>query len=267
MKKNNIIFKILAFYHILLFLNCQKVGSIPLLHPTDEDGRYIYSKKLKNNPLHKREVFLTFDDGPSRNNTPKIVQILKSNDIKGTFFIVGRNAEQNPDVIRLLHDSGMCIIAHSHTHNYSIYKDTNKYLADLDKCNEVIRNITNREPLPFTRLPGGSDNTVGSRAEMEKIRKAIIDKEISYIDWNVTSTDAAEVTVAMSQIKESVISKCKYTNFAVILMHDSAVKTTTVEALPYIIKYLKEQGYVFRTFNDITVNEYNEMVKRRIINK
>jgi peptidoglycan-N-acetylglucosamine deacetylase len=266
-KSKIIIYKIIILYMFIFTLGFQKVNSIPYIFPMDEEGQYIYSKKIKDKPLYKKEVFLTFDDGPSRNNTPQILKILKEHYVKGTFFIVGKNAEQNPDIVRSLHESGMSIIAHSHSHDYNIYKNTNSYLADLYKCNEVIKEITNEAPLPFTRLPGGSDNRMGNSGAMEKIRKVLKEKELSYVDWNVSSSDAAEATVAMSLIKENVISQCKYTSFAVILMHDSAVKTTTVEALPYIIRYLKNEKYVFRTFSDITNREYEEMVKRGIINR
>lgn len=267
MKRNSVILKVIFFLIFLLASRCQKAESIPYLFPTDDEGKYIYSKRLQDEQLYKKSVFLTFDDGPSRKNTPKILQILKNNNVKGTFFVVGKNAEQNPDIVRMMNDNGMSIIAHSHTHDYNIYKDTGTYLSDLLKCNEVIKLITNKEPLPFTRLPGGSNTEMGRKEQIKKIRTALKEKEVSYIDWNVSSADATAATVAMPLIKENVISQCKNTNFAVVLMHDSESKTTTVEALPYIIRYLKENGYVFRTFNDITIKEYNEMVKRGIINR
>lgn len=240
---------------------------MPYIIPVDDEGQRTYSKKINGKPLYKREVFLTFDDGPSRNNTPQILNILKANGVKGTFFLIGKNAEQNPDIVKSLHDSGMTIIAHSHTHDYKIYKDIKIYFSDLDRCNQVIKSITNEEPLPFTRFPGGSGNRMGFSEEMKKIKKTLKDKELSYVDWNVSSSDAAGATVAVSIIKDNVISRIKYTNFAVVLMHDSSAKTTTVEALPHIIKYLKEKKYIFRTFKDITTNEYEEMVRRGIINR
>jgi peptidoglycan-N-acetylglucosamine deacetylase len=267
MKSYVTVSKVLIFCSFYLLLIFQETKSIPYIIPIDDEGQKTYSRTVKDIPLYAKEVFLTFDDGPSRNNTPKILEILKENCVKGTFFVVGKNAEQNPDIIKDLHDNGMSIVAHSHTHDYSIYRDANAYMMDLNKCNEVIQSIINDEPLPFIRLPGGSDNRMGSFREMKKIRMSLREKELSYVDWNVSSADAARVTVAMSTIKENVISQCKSLNFAVVLMHDSSVKTTTVEALPHIIKYLKDQGYVFRTFKDITAREYDEMVRRRIINR
>lgn len=267
MKSYNTLCKLVIFCSIFASLNIHKTNSMPYITPTDEEGQKTYSKKDNSKPLYRREVFLTFDDGPSRNNTPKIIDILKDNDVKGTFFVIGKNAEQNPDIVKSLHYNGMSIIAHSHTHDYKIYKDINIYLMDLYKCNEVIKSITSEEPLPFIRFPGGSGNRLGYSSEMKRIRKILRDKEVNYVDWNVSSSDAASATVDVSIIKDKVISQCKHTNFAVVLMHDSSSKTTTVEALPYIIKHLKEEGYIFRTFKDITDKEYEEMTRRGIINR
>lgn len=267
MKSYSTFCKVLIFCSFCFLLSLKETKCIPYITPIDDEGQKNYFRVIKDIPLHGKEVFLTFDDGPSRNNTPKILEILKKNNVKGTFFVVGKNAEQNPDIIKALYDNGMSIVAHSHTHDYSIYRDANTYMMDLNKCNEVIRTIINDEPLPFIRFPGGSSNRMGSTMEMKKIRMSLREKELSYVDWNVSSADAARPTVAMSIIKENVISQCRNLDFAVVLMHDSSVKTTTVEALPHIINYLKDQGYVFRTFKDITAKEYDEMVRRGIVNR
>jgi peptidoglycan/xylan/chitin deacetylase (PgdA/CDA1 family) len=242
-------------------------ATIPFNQPVDDEIKYGYYKKNKEIPLKQKEVFLTFDDGPSRNNTLKILEILNKNNVKATFFVIGKKAEENPNIIRALDDSGMCITAHTHTHNYSIYNNIDTYMKDLEDCNEVIKRLTNKEPIPFIRFPGGSDNRVSNLEVMKGIRNRVKDKSIRYVDWNVSSTDASAATVAMSQIRDNVISQVKNTSFAVVLMHDAPSKTTTVEALPEVIRFLKDQGYVFRTFNNITIAEEREMIKRGIINR
>jgi peptidoglycan-N-acetylglucosamine deacetylase len=242
-------------------------SKIELAEAPEEDSTKGYYPKSPDRGPHRKTVFLTFDDGPSRNNTPKILEILKANDVKATFFIVGRSGEENPDIIREMHQSGMSIVAHSHTHDYSIYRNLNAYMLDLNRCNELIRSITEEEPLPFLRFPGGSGNRIGNSASMRKIRNSVKERNLKYIDWNVSSADAAAETVAMSQIRDNVIKQCNNTNFAVVLMHDAPTKKTTVEALPHIIKYLKEHGYIFRTFKDVTEGEIEEMIKRGIINR
>jgi peptidoglycan-N-acetylglucosamine deacetylase len=237
------------------------------VRPVDDEGGGAYVRRIRNRPLYSKEVFLTFDDGPSKVNTPKIINILQNHGVKATFFIVGSKAEENPDILRQLDQTGMSIVSHSYTHEYSIYESVKSYFEDLNACNNTIRTILNKDPLPFIRFPGGSNNKLSGVDNMKRIRRAVKGREIKYVDWNVSSADAAAATVATSAIRNNVISQCKNTNFAVVLMHDSNTKVTTVEALSGIIEYLKNEGFVFRTFDDITPAEEKEMINRGIINR
>ncbi|MBP1863066.1 peptidoglycan/xylan/chitin deacetylase (PgdA/CDA1 family) [Clostridium tetanomorphum] len=213
-------------------------------------------------------AFLTFDDGPSPNNTRKILKILKENDVKATFFIVGTKGEANPQILRELSNNGMCILPHSYSHSYKdIYSSSNSYFNDLNKCIDVIKRITGTAPLPYTRLPGGSDNLVSNPENLRTIRNKLNAKGIDYVDWNVSSGDASEETVTTSTIKNNVFNQCKNNNFSVILMHDTYYKNTTVEALPYTIKHLKEQGFEFRTFENLSAWERGTMINMGIINR
>lgn len=220
-----------------------------------------------NRPILNREAFLTFDDGPSRNNTIKILSILKNNSIKATFFIVGKQALENPDIIKQLDKEGMCIAAHSQCHEYSIYKSEDSFMKDLNECFSVLKNIMDKEPIKIIRFPGGSHNKLSRTNEMIKIKKLVLDNGINYVDWNVSSADAAAAKVPSEKIKENVIKQCKKINLAIILMHDAGCKTTTAEALPEVIDSLKKSGFEFRTFNDLSVEEKNEMIKKGILDK
>ncbi|MDP4177861.1 MAG: polysaccharide deacetylase family protein [Bacillota bacterium] len=221
---------------------------------------------VKDGPLYPKEVFLTFDDGPSA-NTDKILKILKDNNVKATFFVVGQNAQNYADFLKQEYNDGMCIIAHSYTHKYSIYQSIDTYMADLDECNDVIKKITGADTLPFTRFPGGSDNKVSNSDTMSNIRKAVNARKIDYVDWNVVSGDAESALVPAETLKNNLFSQLADVNFAVILMHDAPNKTTTVDSLPALIDYLKKQGYVFRTFSELTPTEKSTMIKKRIMNR
>lgn len=213
-----------------------------------------------------KEVFLTFDDGPSP-NTLKILKILNDNNVKATFFILGSNAERTPDIVRAEYSSGMTLLNHSYSHNYSMYKSVEGCMADFDKSRSVLRDITGVEPLNFIRFPGGSDNRVSNSNTMRTIRDTFAGKGMDYVDWNVSSEDATAAKVPADKIRNSTINQLSHKSFAVILMHDAAGKTTTVDALPAIIDYLKKQGFTFRTFKDLTSSEYADMVKGRVIDR
>ena len=229
----------------------------------EEEKSYIGKRKA----MYPKEVFLTFDDGPSSNNTLAILKILKNSNVKATFFVVGSNVQQYPQIIKELADNGMCIMPHSYTHDYNIYKSAASYFQDLEACSSAIEKVTGVKGKMYTRLPGGSDNQVSSKVQMEKIRNTLKEKYIYYIDWNVSSADAASERVPMERIKQNVITQCKGKKLAVVLMHDSYPKTTSAEALPYIIKYLKSEGYEFRTFDDVTPVEERFMIKEGIVNR
>lgn len=235
--------------------------------PADEEKNVGKINRRDFKGKYDKEVYLTFDDGPSRQNTVNIMDILLKNGVKASFFIVGNAAERNKEIIQKLDQNDMCILPHSHTHDYSIYKNTDAYFEDLYKNIAVIENLTGRGIAPFMRMPGGSTNTIANKVNAAVIKNGIKRKGLRYVDWNVSSTDASAVTVDSNIIKSAVISKCKNLKFAVVLMHDAPTKTTTVQALPEIIKFFKENGYEFRTFKDITPEEEEEMVRRKIINR
>jgi peptidoglycan/xylan/chitin deacetylase (PgdA/CDA1 family) len=231
----------------------------------DEDNNYI--RKKYDRKLSPREVFLTFDDGPSPVNTRKILEILKKYDVKATFFVIGKYAEQHPDIVKKLKQEGMCIAPHTYSHDYKIYRSEDAYFDDYEACSKVIMKLTGRETIPYLRLPGGSAVQVSNKDMLKKIKTKLNNNNIKYVDWNVSSADAAMETVPTSLIKNNVISQCRGKKFVVILMHDSNTKTTTVEALPEVIEYLKSNGYAFKTFDDVTISEERQMNRLQIINR
>jgi peptidoglycan/xylan/chitin deacetylase (PgdA/CDA1 family) len=237
------------------------------IFPADDEKTIAHSHKRNNLPLYPKEVYLTFDDGPTKKNTTAILDILRESDVKASFFVIGDLAEKNKDIIKRMKDSGMSILPHSYSHDYAIYRSKDKYFSDLKSCIEVIEGVTGEAVPAFIRMPGGSDNAIGREEELRKIRKTLKDRAIRYVDWNVSSLDASANTVDTNVIVNSVINRCKNKNLAVVLMHDANTKTTTVEALPDIIRFLKKNGFVFRTFDDVTEEEEIEMIKRRIIYK
>lgn len=219
----------------------------------------------KNN---EKIVFLTFDDGPSENNTSRILNILNKHNVKASFFVVGNKVDSYPNIVRKLKNSGMCILSHSYSHNYkTIYKDVDSFFYDLNKCNEAIEKVTGEKTKSYVRLPGGSDNLVCNGKVLADIRNKLISNGIDYVDWNVCSGDAMSRTVDARILKKNVMNQCSMNDFAVVLMHDGYYKTTTVDALNDTIEYLKENNFKFRTFDDLTIEEREKMIQLRVINR
>ena len=248
------------------------VAKLAIDKPTSDSKSKEASNETKNTesqdrPLYSKEVFLTIDDGPSYNNTPKILKTLEDNDVKATFFMIGKSAEELPGIVTMVNNAGMCIGNHSYSHDYKCYKDVETCLDDFNRSNDILERITNKKLKNFIRFPGGSDNQVSNSITMSNIRSTVVEKGFYYIDWNASFGDADSRSVTSQQIISNVMNQCRNNNFIVILMHDAPAKKSTAEALPEVIKYLKENGFVFRTFDDITPTEKNEMIKLRIINR
>jgi peptidoglycan/xylan/chitin deacetylase (PgdA/CDA1 family) len=256
---------------IFMFLNC---GFYTQAFAYKETARQLSSILVQDDSISRasqktaaaKKIFLTFDDGPSQ-NTLKILEILKENKVTATFFIIGKKAEENPEIIKKLHESGMCIASHSYSHDYKIYKSRDSYFEDLFKCDEIIHKLTGQFSVPVIRFPAGSYNSLYGKDKMTDIKNQLKIRGINYVDWNVSSADTASVSVPKDIIKGNIVNQCKLWRVSIALMHDAAEKNTTVEALPEIIASLKEKGYEFKTFNDMSPGEKQEMIKLNIMNR
>ena len=210
-------------------------------------------KDLMNNIYHSQEktVYLTFDDGPSKSVTPLILDLLKQENIKATFFVLGTRAKSNPEVLKREYLEGHYIANHGYSHIYGdIYSSPQAVLDEYNKTRDIVKEIlgTDYDGHLF-RFPGGS--TGGKYKDIKAEAKTLLsDNNVAYIDWNSLSSDAAG-----AKTKEAIIQNTIDTvgnkNSVVILMHDAGDKILTYEALPEIIKYLKEQGYSFKNFYSV----------------
>lgn len=195
---------------------------------------------------NEKVVYLTFDDGPDSINTPIVLDILKENKIAATFFLVGKQAEQNPDILKRIYQEGHAIGNHTYDHIYNnLYRSPSTYMEQLHHTDEIIKNTLGCRPR-ISRAPGGS---VGS------FTKGYWDllKSEGYIEvgWNISSGDASQATSSQifSNIKRQIDSNKHLWSHAIVLMHDGRGHTETLKALPDIIRYFKEIGFEFRVIN------------------
>ncbi|WP_026477440.1 polysaccharide deacetylase family protein [Alkaliphilus transvaalensis] len=193
-------------------------------------------------------AYLTFDDGPSPKITPQILDILKDYDIKATFFVIGDLAEKYPDILLRIHSEGHLIANHTYSHNYKhIYSHPKKLIAELEKTDELFTSILGSQykRSSFMRFPGGSFGE-----KLKPFRQAVTAAGYINIDWNVVNGDAEGNNVSpekqLKRLQETLQNKRE----AVILMHDSNTKQTTVDALPDLIEYIMSQGYVFEILDE-----------------
>jgi peptidoglycan/xylan/chitin deacetylase (PgdA/CDA1 family) len=205
------------------------------------------AKETKSEP---GTVYLTFDDGPS-GRTAEILDILKEEDVKATFFIIGKEGNKEKDLLKRIVQEGHTLGIHTYSHVYeSIYESVESYLEDFSKTYHLIYETTGVRPEVF-RFPGGSINTYNARF-YEEIIAEMTRRGFTYYDWNASSGDAVAGATA-STVLSNTMQSSEGKERIILLMHDSIGKSYTVAALPKIIEYYRAQGFTFeRITNDVT---------------
>ena len=192
----------------------------------------------------KKVAFLTFDDGPSANNTPQILSILKKNKINATFFVIGNLAQENSNLVKREYLDGNTIGNHTYSHVYNhVYSSTQAFEEEIRRSENILKSILGDSyKTKLIRFPGGS---FGSK--LKPFRDVIFKDGYHYVDWNALDGDAEGTNIPADKLflrlKETVGTQ----THVVILMHDAPAKNTTVQILPQIIQYLRSKGYSFST--------------------
>ena len=202
----------------------------------DAQGEAAEEAELTGEQLYPdyRKIYLTFDDGPS-SNTEAILEILDRYGIKATFFVVGKTDEHSQEMYRRILEEGHTLGMHSYSHRYGeIYASSEAFTEDLDKIQSYLYEMTG-ETSCFYRFPGGSSNALSS-TDVQELIDVLDERGIIYFDWNVVNGDAGSVKLSAAQLADNVTNNMERYRTAIVLMHDAAGKTTTVEALPMIIE-------------------------------
>ena len=228
-----------------------------------EGKKYTYDANIVAEKLSKYDysnngekiVFLTFDDGPSTTNTPKVLDIHKKEGVKATFFITGQNVEYGGekarDLIKQEFNEGHAIANHSYTHDVKkLYPnrvlDIDAFKADFEKNDKMLKDILGKYfSTRVIRCPGGYMSWKG----MEPLDKYLSENNMVSIDWTSLNADAEGKRKNAKELTEYAIKTSEGKEMVVLLMHDTYGKEETVKALPGIIKYFKDNGYEFKTLS------------------
>ncbi|HFD2050663.1 polysaccharide deacetylase family protein [Clostridium perfringens] len=245
---------------------------MPGMNITYEADKYAVDAKdvqAMANDTYKGEgkyVFLTFDDGPS-NSTEKILNILKDKDVHGTFFVLGSSIEKDSKRQEYLKEelkSGNAIANHSYSHDFKKLYPGNKlnidyFMDEFNKTNDIMKSILGGEfDCKVLRMPGG----YGTRKyykdpSLKEFDNTLQENGIINVDWNALDGDAEGKPYSTEEMLNYVKKTSKGKNHVVILMHDAAGKEKTVEILPQIIDYYKNEGYDFKVIKNTSKEENN----------
>ena len=180
-----------------------------------------------------KSVAISFDDGPGATTTPQLLRILKEKNVHATFFVLGENTAQHPEIVKQTAEAGHEIGNHTYDHQNLATLSAQAMTEEVMKADTEIKKVTGKTPA-FVRPPYGSVTNVGATI----IQRPIIEWSVDSEDWKTRNPD-----LILQKIQATVYDG------AIILFHD--IYPETIRAVPQVIDYLKEQGYRITTVGDL----------------
>jgi len=188
-----------------------------------------------------KKVYLTFDDGPG-SQSGKILDILKKNHVKATFFVTGKEDASSKKIYQRIVKEGHTLAMHSYSHIQDVIYDSKEaFEKDLKQINRCLYEATGVHT-KFYRFPGGS-STQNTSLPIQNFIDVLKKNHYLYLDWNVISPDINNANATKEQVVTGVMQGVDAYDTAVVLMYDVADKPMTVKALPSIIKQIKVKNY------------------------
>ena len=224
--------------------------------------------------IKQKEVFLAFDDGPSVNNTPKILDILKRNGVHGSFFLIGDHLKNNPAIQNIVREEimdGNAVGDHTFTHQLPLlYPVVNgistvnvpEFMEQINECKDLEHYVLGPHfDTRVLRLPGGYMSRVYYHdPNLEEFNKALDQEGWTAMDWTADSGVAA-TTREISPAKMLACSTEDWQQMPqdVILLHDAGAKTDTVAGLQGVITFFKDHGYKFMVIKNAPTQSFKNI--------
>ncbi|RXR20591.1 polysaccharide deacetylase family protein [Flavobacterium amnicola] len=198
--------------------------------------KWLFSNQVWSIPNSKNNIYLTFDDGPTPEITEWVLDLLKQNEIKATFFCIGKNIEQNPELFKNLLQEGHVIGNHTFNHVNGWKTSTENYLKNAAECEGEISKLNTEKSLLF-RPPYGKIKP----SQSKKIR----DLGFKIIMWDILTADF-DASISPEKCFENATKKVE--SGSIIVFHDSKKAFENMKhALPKAIEYYKRKGFTFET--------------------
>lgn len=222
-------------------------------HSSADKGRRYYEEAgqiLWEVKTNKKVIALTFDDGPHKKYTPEILDILDQYNAKATFFIVGENAEKNPEIVLRMYEEGHELAIHTYSHPFKT--NVPNLMKEIKRAHETIYGITGYSPTLFRPVEGQYTDGMIEAIVKEGYKVVMWSWHLDTMDWK---------NPGANKIADTVLKGAKEGN--VVLFHDGGGKRdNTVIALKKILPELEKQGYTF-----VTIPELLELQKENENNK
>lgn len=188
-----------------------------------------FFKNFSDSNTKEKIIALSFDDGPSAEYTLKILQILKAHHVTATFFLIGENAQEQPQIVKQIVDEGHLVGNHTfYHHNWFDLQSAKKMKTEMQQTHDLVHQLTGKQ-MNWFRPPYGVTNP--------NVRKAVEAMGYRSIGWNVRSLD----TLIKDRVKLLERLKRMIKPGSIILLHDT--QKITVDILSELIQYVKAEGY------------------------
>lgn len=216
------------------------VGGVGLYKLMNSRNYQIAGKLVNNIETKDKVVYLTFDDGPTK-ETSKIIDLLNDLDVKATFFLIGKNIEENKEETKLIIENGHDVGNHTYSHNRMIFKSPSYIKEEIDKTNNLIKSLGYDKEI-FFRPPFGKKLFV-LPMYLNKINQTTV-------MWNIEPESYADVSVNAETIANHV--KENVNNGSIILLHPMNDSTGKIlESIRLIVEELQSEGYRFELLSEI----------------
>ena len=189
--------------------------------------------KYKVNPKTNKYVAITFDDGPSKEVTEKLINGLKKRDSKVSFFMLGNRIQLNQELVKRIHKEGHIIGSHTFSHKNLLKTNLQNALNDINTTNEIIKNVIGEYP-KYIRPPYGNYN-----------KKLLDNVDMSFILWSVDTEDWKKRDANL--VYDYIINNTH--DGDIVLLHD--LYETSVDGVLKAIDYLKDEGYIFVNLDEL----------------
>lgn len=200
----------------------------------------------------EKYAYLTFDDGPTISSTGKILDILKEENVKATFFVIGKYVNKHPELVKRAYDEGHYIANHGYSHNNSnLYQSDENFINEIRNTDlEIGKAIGNENYCSHIfRFPNGYMSSL-YKSKKEHAVELLKELNYVYVDWNCLNNDSVK-KYSNYQLLDNLKTTSKDKGTLIILMHDTTDVNDSSAVLRDSILYLKSQGYEFKNFYDL----------------
>ena len=205
----------------------------------------------------EKRAYLTFDDGPTTKATAKILDVLKEENVKATFFVVGKHVKENPELVKREYEEGHYIANHGYNHNNKIlYRNMESFKNEITSTDAEIAKALGIDNYcsHIFRFPNGYMSHIYTSQKKEAL-KVLSNLNYVYVDWNCLNKDS-ERKYSDYQLINNLKKTSKNKGTLIILMHDTADVNKTYNIIKESVSYLKSEGYEFRNFYDFINNQF-----------